>query len=147
MYRRKNDRDMEEYLNSISDKEAAENIRDITNCFIEEVKPIRIFLFGSFSSGKNTADSDFDFYLVVNDGEDIAAISAQAYKLIRYLRKRPVDIIVGTKSRFDRYSSSVDSLYVEGEVARNGRLLYEIDYNAAKRQPDWCYKFSVKVNS
>ena len=112
---------------NIKDKEASENIMEIIQCLIEKLKPVKIFLFGSFASGTNNEDSDFDFYIVVDDGQNVADVSTQAYKAIRYLRKRPVDIVVGTKTRFDKYSNSNDTLYVEGDVARNGKLLYELN--------------------
>lgn len=121
------ERKTKEYLMTINDKEASDNISDIVKCFVEDVKPLRIILFGSFTSGKNTENSDFDFYLVVDDDRNIADVSAQAYKSIRYTRKRPVDIVVGTKSRFEKYGTSKDSLYIEGEVARTGKVLYEME--------------------
>ena len=39
--------------------------------------------------------------------------------------KRPVDIVVGTYSRFRKFGESEDSLMIEGEVKRNGILLYD----------------------
>jgi len=114
-------------LLSIKDKEASENIMEIIKCFVEKLKPVKIFLFGSFAAGTENKESDFDFYIVVDDNRNVADVSTEAYKAIRYLRKRPVDIVVGTKTRFDKYSNSNDTLYVEGEVARNGKLLYELN--------------------
>ena len=114
-------------LLSIKDKEASENIMEIIKCFVEKLKPVKIFLFGSFAAGTDNKESDFDFYIVVDDNRNVADVSTEAYKAIRYLRKRPVDIVVGTKTRFDKYSNSNDTLYVEGEVARNGKLLYELN--------------------
>ena len=112
---------------NIKDKEASENIMEIIKCFVEKLNPVKIFLFGSFAVGTNNDESDFDFYIVVDDSQNVADVSTQAYKAIRYLRKRPVDIVVGTKTRFDKYSNSNDTLYVEGEVARNGKLLYALN--------------------
>lgn len=108
-----------------NDRETTENIRELVTCFVDELKPLKIFLFGSYAMGTATENSDFDFYIVVDDERNVSDISTRAYKAIRDLRKRPVDIVIGTKTRFDRYGSSRDSLYVEGEVARNGKLLYE----------------------
>lgn len=112
---------------NIKDKEASENIMEIIKCFVEKLNPVKIFLFGSFAVGTNNDESDFDFYIVVDDSQNVADVSTRAYKAIRYLRKRPVDIVVGTKTRFDKYSNSNDTLYVEGEVARNGKLLYALN--------------------
>ena len=48
-----------------------------------------------------------------------------AYNAVLYVKKRPVDIIVGTRSRFERKRFTKHSLMVEGEVQRNGILLYD----------------------
>ena len=39
--------------------------------------------------------------------------------------KRPVDIVIGTNSRFQELAESEDTLMIEGEVQRNGILLYD----------------------
>ena len=36
-------------------------INELTNSFVKDLMPIRIYLFGSFAEGKQNADSDFDF--------------------------------------------------------------------------------------
>lgn len=52
-----------------------------------------------FANGTAHAESDLDFYIVVNDGEkDLHAIVASAHKAIRNVKQRPVDILVGTKA-------------------------------------------------
>ncbi len=47
------------------DAESAKKIREITQCIVARVKPLKVFLFGSFASGTNTDESDYDFYIVV----------------------------------------------------------------------------------
>ena len=42
-------------------------INELTNSFVKDLMPIRIYLFGSFAEGKQNADSDFDFYIIVDD--------------------------------------------------------------------------------
>ena len=42
-------------------------INQIKERFISELSPIKIYLFGSFSNGTANDDSDFDFYIIVND--------------------------------------------------------------------------------
>lgn len=100
-----------------------QEIEALKNQFVKQLSPVRIYLFGSFVNGTNTEDSDFDFYIVVNDGvTDLAEIAANAYKAIRSTKQRPVDIIVGTKSRFQERK---ETMSVENEVMKNGVLLYE----------------------
>lgn len=98
-------------------------IEDLKNQFIKQLSPIRIYLFGSFAEGTNTEDSDFDFYIVVDDKiTDLVGMTASAYKSIRTMKQRPVDIIVGTSSRFDERK---DMMSIENEVVKKGVLLYE----------------------
>lgn len=98
-------------------------IEDLKNQFIKQLAPVRIYLFGSFADGTNTDDSDFDFYIVVDDKTtDLVGATASAYKAIRTIKQRPVDIIVGTSSRFDERKNMI---FVENEVMKKGVLLYE----------------------
>ncbi len=97
-------------------------IEELNKHFIEELSPIRIYLFGSFANGTNSKDSDFDFYIVVcDDVSDLAGETAKAYRAIRKIKQRPVDIIVGTQSRFERRKEFPS---VENEVYQKGVLLY-----------------------
>lgn len=94
----------------------------ITKRFIEELKPLQIYLFGSYATGTETAGSDYDFYLVVSDDAgNIADLTADAYRAIHNDRSRPVDIIIGTKSRFESRKGRPS---LENEVVEKGILLY-----------------------
>ena len=88
----------------------------------EQISPLKIYLFGSFAEGKQTGDSDYDFYVVVSDDtKDMIETTAKAYKSIRHVKQRPVDIIVGTNSRFEERKHKAT---VENEVFTKGVLLY-----------------------
>lgn len=98
-------------------------IRELTNHFVEQLLPVRIYLFGSFADSTYTENSDFDFYIVVHDAvSDIPAETTKAYKSIRKVKQRPVDIVVGTVSRFEA-RKEIPS--IENEVYRKGVLLYD----------------------
>ena len=98
-------------------------IEKMKECFIEQLLPMRIYLFGSFANNTYTHESDLDFYIVVRDDiTDIPAETAKAYKAIRRIKQHPVDILIGTKSRFEE-RKEVPS--VENEVYRKGVLLYD----------------------
>ena len=97
-------------------------IEELKEQFIKQLSPVRIYLFGSFASGTYQENSDFDFYIVVKDGsKDIAGLTTQAYRSIRHINKRPVDIVLGTESRFEE-RKKIPS--VENEVYEKGVLLY-----------------------
>ncbi len=114
-----------ENLARIRDQASVANIRQITDCFVSQINPLKVILFGSFADGTYTEDSDYDFYIVVNDGRNISETSYQAYKSIRDVMIRPVDIVVGTNTRFESKSRARNSLMIEGEVYKNGILLYD----------------------
>ena len=88
-----------------------DEIEVIKQKLVDQIKPIGVYLFGSFANGTAHADSDFDFYIIVDDNEkDLHAVAASAYKAI------------GTKSRFDERK---DQFTVENEVFHKGILIYE----------------------
>ena len=99
-----------------------QEIDRIKDCFVAALHPRRIYLFGSFASGTACADSDFDFYIVVdNERKNWHALTTDAYRCIRAVRSRPVDILVGTEDDFNerRIRNTI-----EKEVAENGVLIY-----------------------
>ena len=79
--------------------------------FIDELSPLKIYLFGSFANGTENEDSDYDFYIVVKDGtQNIADMTAEAYKSIRSVRSRAVDIVIGTEMLFECIGNSLQYL-------------------------------------
>ena len=99
-----------------------EEIEAIKRQFVEQLSPLGIYLFGSFAEGKSTPDSDLDFYIIADDSvKDIPAETTKAYRSIRKTKQRPVDILVGTRSRFEA-RKNIPS--VENEVFQKGVLLY-----------------------
>ena len=55
-----------ESLSRIKDQEALNNIQEMTRCFISQVNPLKVILFGSFANCTYTDQSDFDFYIVID---------------------------------------------------------------------------------
>ena len=100
-----------------------DEIETIKQRLIEQTNPICIYLFGSFANGTAHAESDLDFYIIVDDNEkDLHTVATSAYKAIRGVKQRPMDILVGTKSRFDERKNQFT---VENEVFHKEILIYE----------------------
>lgn len=100
-----------------------EEIEELKNCFIKALNPLKIYLFGSFANGTATKDSDFDFYIVVdNNTKDLIDTTGKAYVSVSKVQKRPIDIIVGTPNKFN---SRKNLPTVEKEVDIKGKLIYE----------------------
>ncbi|MCD8083720.1 MAG: nucleotidyltransferase domain-containing protein [Clostridiales bacterium] len=99
-----------------------EEIIAIKDKICSTVSPKQVYLFGSFARDNYTDDSDYDFYIVVpDDAGDKIELSQKAYKSLRGIRKRPVDIVVGYETSFDNRAQN-DTL--ERIVKQEGILLY-----------------------
>ena len=101
-------------------------INEIVNSILTSVPALEIYLFGSFAQGTEREDSDYDFYVVIPDDSgmrEIEATWAINYNL-RGKKKRPVDMLVGTQSKFNKYKNSIS--FVEREVVETGVKLYAV---------------------
>lgn len=98
-------------------------LEQMKNAFIEALNPLKIYLFGSYAYGTPNEDSDFDFYIVVDDSvKDMVMTCAEAYGSLRDMDRRPVDIIVNRESRF-KERKHLPTL--ERIVYEKGKLLYD----------------------
>ena len=62
-------------------------IEELKEQFISQLKPLKIFLFGSFADGTYTEESDFDFYIIVSDEvKELKDLTTQAYRSIRKIK-------------------------------------------------------------
>ena len=74
------------------------------------------------TKGTENEDSDFDFYIIVKDGSgNLVDLTADAYRAIRDVRSRAVDIVIGTESSFEKRKKLIG---IENEVMKKGVLLY-----------------------
>ena len=97
-------------------------IEQIKEKLVRQLSPEKIYLFGSFADGTADEGSDVDIYIIVKDDtENLVDLMAEAYKSIRNVRSRAVDIIIGTESRFE---SRKNRAGLENEVLNKGVLLY-----------------------
>ena len=98
-----------------------QEITELCDRLVSQLSPSRVYLFGSFADGTNRDESDFDFYIVMGDDTtDLADATTRAYRSIRRLKRRPVDILVGTESGFENGKGQG----LKREVAEKGVLLY-----------------------
>jgi predicted nucleotidyltransferase len=98
-------------------------IEKIVKRIVDNYKPERIILFGSYAYGFPTEDSDLDL-LIVKDS------SLPRYKRAREVRKYlwgiseiPKDIVVYTQEEIDDWKE-VEEAFVT-KVVKNGKILYE----------------------
>lgn len=99
-----------------------DEILSLKDRIVEQLSPLKVYLFGSFVDGTFKEDSDYDFYIVVEDSKtDWYDQTLQAYRVIRPVRTRTVDILIGTSSAFERRRQHPG---IEREVYQKGVLLY-----------------------
>lgn len=98
-------------------------IRAIAERLQKSVNPQKIYLFGSFARNEEKDDSDYDFYLVMSDSiTDRLSVSQKAYRSLCGLKRRSVDIVVGSVSGFEERRTRKT---LENIVDREGVVLYE----------------------
>lgn len=95
---------------------------EITNRLVKELKPERIYLFGSYAYGSPSPHSDMDFLIVVPETtERIIDLQRRARKSIGNV-DCGVDVIVRTESDFEHRASWPSNL--EATIKSKGKLLY-----------------------
>ena len=101
-----------------------EHIKFLADTMADCLHPLQIYLFGSFADGRNTNDSDYDFYIVVPDDDQRNTIDlmVSAQKSLRHKKNRAVDVLVNRRSTFDMLKNS--PLTVENDVVTKGVLIY-----------------------
>jgi predicted nucleotidyltransferase len=84
----------------------------------------KIILFGSHAYGIPRKDSDYDFFVVLEDDSEKPILALQ--KIYRNLAKRPmltpVDVLANYKSHFEWRSAQPT---IERKIANDGVILYE----------------------
>jgi len=95
---------------------------EIVRRLVAAYEPERIYLFGSAARGESGADSDYDLLVLVpDDAPPERRDSDLAYKVLRGTGVA-ADVLVWTRSRFDRRAHVVTSL--PATILREGRLLH-----------------------
>lgn len=103
-------------------KEIEQELAELTQTILNAVPVKEIILFGSYANGKPTEHSDFDIYVIIPDNT-IRPLDAmtQINMAISTKQKRPVDVLVGRQSEFNKRSVLP---YIEKEVLNTGIKLY-----------------------
>ncbi len=105
-------------------------LQEMQNCFSSESTIEKVILFGSFSTGNSSEDSDLDLLVLINKKgfhssyKDRLSSSCKISKLCNPLRTRiAVDVIVYTLDEFD-YLTTKNSLFLK-EIQQTGIIVYE----------------------
>ena len=97
-------------------------VEEITKRVVEEIKPKKLFLFGSMAWGVLKENSDLDLMVIVSEGqESLRSIKQRIRKSLKDIFI-PIDIIVEPISLFERRRHIYASL--ECQVSERGINLY-----------------------
>ena len=102
--------------------QTTDEIKEIQDIILATVPVLQIYLFGSFAKGTQRANSDYDFYVVIPD-DTLRPLDAmrKISKALRLARKRQIDMLVGSESKFNKYKNVYS---IEKEVFNNGVKLF-----------------------
>ena len=100
------------------------SLRPAIQRIVDELKPERVILFGSYAYGKPTPHSDVDLLVVLKTN---LSLKERSWKVSRLLLPRPfpVDILVKTPREIEKALKSGD-FFVQ-EILKRGKVLYERD--------------------
>jgi len=98
-------------------------IMRLADAMAKAVDPQRIYLFGSFATGMQNNNSDYDFYIVVDNDKDVLDDYLLARRSIREIKTRSVDILVQEEHKFVERSKWLNS--VQHNIDKEGLLVYE----------------------
>jgi predicted nucleotidyltransferase len=97
-------------------------LTEIVERLLSELKPCRIYLFGSRARGDSHAESDYDLLVLVeHPTEPLYRLSQRAYRALRGI-PAAVDVVVWDRETFDSRLHLPASF--PATVVREGRLLH-----------------------
>lgn len=102
--------------------EVGKALRPAIQKIVDELKPDKIVLFGSYAYGKPNPHSDVDLLVVMKTD---APLKERSWKVSRLLLPRPfpVDILVRTPKEIERDLKAGD--FFLREILTRGKVLYE----------------------
>ncbi len=98
------------------------SLRPAVQKIVDELKPEKIVLFGSYAYGRPNPHSDVDLLVVMKTN---ASLKERSWKVSRLLLPRPfpVDILVKTPKEIETALDSGD--FFLKEILTRGKVLYE----------------------
>jgi predicted nucleotidyltransferase len=88
---------------------------------VDEVRPLRIIVFGSAARGEMQPDSDVDLLVVMPDGTHRRRTAQLLYRKIRGAGV-PFDVLVATAADLERHKDNIGLIY--RTILREGKEVY-----------------------
>lgn len=100
----------------------ADLLDEIVGRLVEELRPLRVYVFGSHAVGTPDRDSDVDLLVVVEDTATPTRDLARRGRRSLWGLRVPVDLVVCTVSEMEKWSHVSCNLI--HTAVEKGRLLY-----------------------
>lgn len=97
-------------------------IEEAKQKLVNEFKPKKIYIFGSYAWGNPTEDSDLDMMIITEECDNRLTEMRRAIRALRGVGFSK-DIIVESEAEF--IEKSLDITKIENEIFNRGYLLYE----------------------
>jgi predicted nucleotidyltransferase len=98
-------------------------IEDIVKRIVDNYKPEKIILFGSYAYGTPKKDSDLDLLIVKESDLPRYKRAREIRKLLWGISEIPKDIIVYTQNEIDDWKE-VEEAFIT-QIVKDGKVLYE----------------------
>lgn len=99
------------------------DIKNICERIVENIKPLKIYVFGSYIQGLVTDESDIDLFIEVDDERNIFETEVEL-NLLFSDRRVPMDFLVETRALVEKNRANRASFYSQ-VIENKARLLYE----------------------
>ena len=100
-----------------------QQIKEITDKIVQEYKPEKVILFGSWVWGTPHEDSDIDLLVVMESDKPRIERQHEVKETVGYAGM-PVDVLVHTPEELQESINIKRNLFLE-DIVRNGKVLYE----------------------
>jgi len=106
-----------------TEKITPELIDYIVEKIVQEIRPEKIILFGSYARGDFERDSDLDLF-IIKDSEESSRRMRRKVEALLWGRRFPVDLIVRKQKEVDWNFRAKNPFYLY-HIFREGKVLYE----------------------
>ncbi|MCP4702734.1 MAG: nucleotidyltransferase domain-containing protein [Gammaproteobacteria bacterium] len=101
--------------------DCSEMVEYLVKRIVEEIRPLRILIFGSAARGETGANSDIDLLVVMPEGIHRRRTAQLLYRKIRGVGV-PFDILVATPADLEKHKNNIGLIY--RTILIEGREVY-----------------------